>query len=345
MTRTRKSPVAAKTESRELAIIAAPAATEVAIVDRLVTYADQAAGAFADNTVRAIKSDTDLFRAWCADRGLASLPALASTVRTYVDASAELHSVATIRRRMASIAHMHRAAGIPDPTKESEVRLAVKRMARTKGTRQRQAKAITETEVAQILAAVGAKSRARDLRDVAMLLAGRDLLGRRSEVVGLNREDIERHEDGSGIALLGRSKTDQEGQGAVVYLSARTMTWLGRWLAVVDAAEPTAHASNEPRPLFRSITKVGKVGPRLSDEDVRRAYRRLVELAGLDPEGYSGHSCRVGMSQDLTAAGMDLASIMQAGRWKSPTMPARYAAKLLAGRGAVAQFYERRMPR
>ena len=31
---------------------------------------------------------------------------------------------------------------------------------------------------------------------------------------------------------------------------------------------------------------------------------------------------------------------MQAGRWQGPAMVARYAAKELAGRGAVARLYE-----
>lgn len=34
----------------------------------------------------------------------------------------------------------------------------------------------------------------------------------------------------------------------------------------------------------------------------------------------------------MTRAGMDLPAIMQAGRWKSPGMPARYAEKELASR-------------
>ena len=45
------------------------------------------------------------------------------------------------------------------------------------------------------------------------------------------------------------------------------------------------------------------------------------------------------MAQDLVAGGADLAAVMQAGRWKSPTMPARYAERLLAKRGAVASHY------
>jgi hypothetical protein len=47
------------------------------------------------------------------------------------------------------------------------------------------------------------------------------------------------------------------------------------------------------------------------------------------------------MSQDLVAAGSDLAAVMQAGRWKSPTMPARHSEHLLAAQGAVAQYYRR----
>jgi hypothetical protein len=48
------------------------------------------------------------------------------------------------------------------------------------------------------------------------------------------------------------------------------------------------------------------------------------------------------MSQDLVAAGADLAAVMQAGRWKTPTMPARSSEHLLAVKGAVAQYYQRR---
>jgi hypothetical protein len=48
------------------------------------------------------------------------------------------------------------------------------------------------------------------------------------------------------------------------------------------------------------------------------------------------------MAQDLVEFGADLPGLMQAGRWKSPQMPARYSEGLAAKRGAVAQMYERR---
>jgi hypothetical protein len=82
--------------------------------------------------------------------------------------------------------------------------------------------------------------------------------------------------------------------------------------------------------------------------DVHDVVRKLADRAapalerlGIAPAGVRGHSCRVGMAQDLVAAGFDLAAIMQAGRWQSSTMVARYTAAQQAERGAVAQFHAR----
>ena len=60
--------------------------------------------------------------------------------------------------------------------------------------------------------------------------------------------------------------------------------------------------------------------------------------AGLG-DGFSGHSPRVGMARDLVRAGIELPSLMTAGRWRTPVMPAHYTRNEVAGRGAVAQFY------
>ena len=96
-------------------------------------------------------------------------------------------------------------------------------------------------------------------------------------------------------------------------------------------------------PVFRPVNKAGVVGDTaLQGGEDARILKRLAERAGLDPATISGHSARVGMAQDLVAGGADLAAVMQAGRWKSPAMPARYAERLLAKRGAVAGYYGRR---
>ena len=61
------------------------------------------------------------------------------------------------------------------------------------------------------------------------------------------------------------------------------------------------------------------------------------KAAGLG-EGFTGHSGRVGMAQDLAATGVELSALMTAGRWKSSTMPARYTECQAADRGAVARY-------
>jgi hypothetical protein len=47
-----------------------------------------------------------------------------------------------------------------------------------------------------------------------------------------------------------------------------------------------------------------------------------------------------GGTQDLLALNIDLASVMQAGRWKSTRMPMRYAEEVLAARGGMARAAE-----
>ena len=76
---------------------------------------------------------------------------------------------------------------------------------------------------------------------------------------------------------------------------------------------------------------------------IAKAVKRLAVNAGIeDADRISGHSLRVGMAQDLVAAGADLSGVMQAGRWKTPAMPARYAEHLLADRSAVAVYHRNR---
>ena len=56
--------------------------------------------------------------------------------------------------------------------------------------------------------------------------------------------------------------------------------------------------------------------------------------------GFTGHSGRVGMAQDLASTGTELPALMTAGRWKNSKMPARYTERQVAGRGAVARYYQ-----
>ena len=95
------------------------------------------------------------------------------------------------------------------------------------------------------------------------------------------------------------------------------------------------------RATMRALEAVPKRGARvfnISDRHLCRRIQNACRDAGLGA-GYSGHSPRVGMAQDLARDGCELPALMQAGRWQSSAMPARYVRGELAGRGAVARLY------
>ena len=122
--------------------------------------------------------------------------------------------------------------------------------------------------------------------DVAIASVIRDGLLRVSETVALAWADVAPAPDGSGIATVRRSKTDPESQGQAVYLGQAAMTAL----AAIRPADVDGAA-----PIFG-----------LSVRQLPRRIQAMARAAGLG-EGFSGHSGRVGMAQDLTASGAEAA--------------------------------------
>ncbi|MBT3304880.1 MAG: site-specific integrase [Alphaproteobacteria bacterium] len=296
------------------------------LVEKAKKYSEDA---HSDNTRKTYRSGWRSFEMFCRLQDLTPLPAAPGTVGIYLTAESLIgRSVATLRTRLAAIQAAHREMGHDNPVTDAVKRI-MRGIARTTGTRQAQAAPITEATVQRILATIG--NTAKDKRDLALVLAGRDLLARRSELVALDVADIQYAEDGSGTALISRSKTDQDGQGAEMYLSPRAVDALKSWLEMAKITDGA---------VFRRLWKGGRVAGRLTADAVPHIFRRLAKVAGVETVGISGHSCRVGMAQDLVASGAELPNLMQAGRWKSSAMPARYTERQGARRGAVARFYD-----
>jgi hypothetical protein len=91
-------------------------------------------------------------------------------------------------------------------------------------------------------------------------------------------------------------------------------------------------------PKLRTIPD--RIGARLSPAAVGNIFKsvaRHIKMASEDIFAISGHSIRVGATQDLLALNIDLASVMQAGRWKSHRMPMRYGEHVMAGLGGMAR--------
>ena len=90
-------------------------------------------GAFSENTLRAYRSDFQQYESWCATQKQRSIPATAELIAEYVDFMATENKSATIRRRINSLGSIFKLSKNPDPTKEPEVVLALKRMHRKLG--------------------------------------------------------------------------------------------------------------------------------------------------------------------------------------------------------------------
>jgi integrase len=249
-------------------------------------------------------------------------------VRDYVfDCIARGKKAATIRRYVATIGRAHRAAGKTDPTATEAVKLAMKTMSRTLPARQHQARGLVWAEIAKFLEF---KPRhLRDIRDRALVTVAYDTMCRRQELVSLRIEDLAPADAGSATILLRRSKTDPAGDGARVYLSALTVRLLEDWLSA-------AHLQTGP--LFAQVQGKDVLGGPISAQVVTAVLKRAGRWADIeDWKHLSGHSARVGATQDLLALNMDLPSVMQAGRWKDVRMPMRYGEHLQAKRSAMAR--------
>jgi integrase len=285
---------------------------------------------YPEATLRAWRFDWAAFLAFCRPRGLLPLPASPSTVAAFINASGEAgKKPATVRRYLATIACAHRAAKIINPNDDQDVKMALKGLYNRSPKRQRQAKALGWHDIKRFLITAGDNIRAT--RERALIAVAYDTMARRSELVAMDVEDFGFMEDGSGRVIIRRSKTDQVGEGSLAYLSPDTVEYLQAWLNVSGISSGA---------VFRRLIGRRRIGPRLQVDAIAQTFKRVAEFVGLtehEMRQVSGHSIRVGATQDMLALNIDLASVMQAGRWKTTVMPMRYGEEVQAGRGGMAR--------
>lgn len=299
-------------------------------VDAVVAAATEA---HAPKTLRAYRTAWSQFVAWCVDEGYEALPCKPETVAAYLAHRAEAGlSRSTLSIDRAAIRYHHEVKGF-DPTGSAGVKRVMRGLRRrAAGKVQRQATGIRAADLGAIRATAclprsgptgrtesEAAAKHRGEVDIALISTMRSALLRRSEAVALRWADIEFRNDGTGRLLIRRSKSDQEGEGAVAFL-------------VPDAVK----ALKTMRPEDAKPTD--RVFGLRTGRSISNRIRAMAAAAGLEGD-FSSHSGRVGMTCDLVAAGESVSAIQEAGRWKSPRMPAAYARNEIAGQGAVARVF------
>jgi integrase len=344
-----------------------------------------ALAAASPNTRIAWANDWAVFRDWILGRAAywmpeererIRLPVLPELLVRFIEDMADGYpgspprAIATVRRYLATLATLHRLLDCPDPTKAAIVGNALKARARGSGG-SRQAAPLRWAEVEETLRVL--PEDLRGLRDKTLLAVAHNTLARRAELVALDVGDVELLPEGVALVALRPTKARLEAEVEHRYLAPVTTALVRSWLdrsGLGDGAlfvalhrNGLARRSNGRRGAARVLLPSGR---RLTDKEVnviiKLAMGQLAVARGelSLPEGppaarrrallahasaYSGHSPRIGAAQDMAAAGMSTAAMLQAGGWSDARMVKRYLRKLGALEGGMAQLFQDGGPR
>jgi integrase len=153
-----------------------------------------------------------------------------------------------------------------------------------------------------------------EVRNRALLLTGYAGALRRSELIGLDWEDVEVAEEGATLTIR-KSKTDQTGQGTAIGIPRGTRAET----CPVEALERWRKLSGvETGPIFQVVGRAGKInGERLSSKAVSRLVKELAQRLGFDPSQFSAHSLRAGLATSAAQNGASERKIMDQTRHRS----------------------------
>jgi site-specific recombinase XerD len=286
---------------------------------QLSTILQHVEGAYASSTLRAYRADFEEFINYCNCNDAAALPAQPETIAAFIDSVCQSGACsASIRRKLVSIAAIHRLSRNGDPTKDADVCLAMRKMHRKLGRVCDQAYGITAEVLEKMLQVTG--KNLHGLRNRTLLLLAYETMRRRSELVSLQLQDVTPSHSGAAI-LLRKSKTDQEGSGTWLHISGTAYGAIAAWLQASGITDGY---------LLRGIQSNGKLTNQLCGGQIGRIYKRIAKQAGLSAmavKHISGHSLRVGAAQDLLLNGASLPQIMVKGGWSKVDTVIRYVEK------------------
>ena len=270
--------------------------------------------ALSASTRRARRSDWEVFANWCALKGIQPLPASVDTALGFLTAQAKTKALATVLRYRATLGKLHKLAGHPSPFSDARCTELLAGIRNRKGSAQDRKRAAT----IDLAPAVEPGADVIELRNRAIMLLGLFTACRRSELSGLDVEDLTTVDEGM-IVHLRKSKTDQEGVGR--YIPVPRADYAPEQCAVraikvwLDASATTSG------PLFRSARRQGLTTRRLSARSIADVVKQAALAAGEDPANYAGHSLRAGFVTLAWEAGFSLEAIMeQTGHKKAETV-------------------------
>lgn len=267
-----------------------------------------AAGADAENTKRGYSADWRHFSAWAKKRNAPELPAKPDDIALYLRHCVETLNLktSTVQRRIAAISWAHRSNGLKTPTTEWVIKNTLRRLVREHGKPVSKKKPLLFEDLKTLLDHI--PPTLTGFRDKAILLLGFAGAFRRSDLAGLDYEDIAVAKEGL-VVTIRRGKTDQGRKGRRIGIPFGTTPEtcvakaLDTWLT---AAKITSGA------IFRKVDKHGHVQKEpLSPSIVGLIVKQYAKCIGKRPSTMGAHSLRSGFITSAALAGAPEWSIQE----------------------------------
>ena len=294
-----------------------------------------------ENTAHGYTYDWKEFVTWCEVNKKPSLPASYDTIGEYLKHLSKISSPqtkqpykqSTIKRKLYAIVKHQRKNGYGVDTQIPYITDVLKTIATDKGVKQNSSDPLSKVEIRTIIDSINIDKKSKinsQIRDKALILLGFITGMRRSELVDLNRFDVETRIEGIVINIK-KSKTDQKGYGREIAITPSSSNkycpvfHINELIEMMDGKEKNLQQNY---PLFVSIDKSGdiKKKSRLSDKSVALILQKRAKTAGIFNKNIAGHSLRRGM---ISAAHKEKASykqIMNSSGHRSADMVNRYIA-------------------
>lgn len=284
------------------------------------------------NTRRAYSADMQDFQDFCSRFGYPTLTTdFEVTKKTYYHYIEDLVNSelkhATIARRITTLSTLYKIVEMPNPIKTSAVfEKRIRMLLRAKPMAQKQARPLRIEELEQINDTFEINS-LKDLRDLMVINFLFSGLLRGAELARVQHKDISVRDS---TLFLPVRKNDQQGKGGYCYLSDKCIEIYEQW---------KKESGSRSGYVFRVVRRGDNVQENnIEYRTVYNIVRDVLIRCGMNPEGYSTHSGRVGSVVSMAEAGISNIDIQLSGGWSDPKMPARYAEQVNTKRTGIAKL-------
>ena len=188
-----------------------------------------------------------------------------------------------------------------------------------------------DSDIVQVIDAIPNNNEdLRNIRDKALILVGFYSFCRRSELLGMQYEHLNFADDGIQI-LIPFSKTDQKGEGRVIFLPKTNDNYcpnsaLNEWLeqAMINSG-PLFYKINKSNTVEKYTLNQKNNKVSLTDTHFVLILKKRSDSAGLEnTKKISGHSLRIGAITQARINGVPTHEIMAQSGHKTTQMIDRY---------------------